>query len=426
MRAVFRLSPPRPWLVVVFVLATLAPPLPVVTSAATGDVGYRDQSYAGTSEPTGTKRPESALWWNDGYWWANMFDAVSKTFHIFRLNVPTQTWIDTGVRADNRTNTSADTLWDGTHLYIASHKKGTPATGKPSRLYRYSYDAATDTYTLDTGFPAQLNNFKSVTLTIARDSTGKLWATWAGSSVIWVNRTLGDDRTWGTPFALPSPDANPVTSAEVSAVVAFGGNKIGVMWSNHTTADDGMFFATHADGAPDTTWGAAEQAFTGAKTADDHINLKDLQTDPNGLIFAAVKTSFTKATDPLIMMLARSATGTWSQYPIARVQDCPNRPIVVIDGEHRVLHVFYTAPSPPNYGCNTDVRGGAIYEKTSPLDAISFSVGAGTPMIVDIGSPYVHNVSSTKQNVSSATGIAILAVSRSTSFYWHQYLTIAP
>jgi hypothetical protein len=45
---------------------------------------------------------------------------------------------------------------------------------------------------------------------------------------------------------------------------------------------------------------------------------------------------------------------------------------------------------------------------------------------VDIGSPYVHNVSSTKQNVSSATGIAILAVSRSTSYYWHQYLTIAP
>jgi hypothetical protein len=414
------------WLALVVVAATVLAPLPAVTSATTGDVGYRDQSYAGTSEPTGTKRPESALWWNDGSWWANMFDTASKTFHIFRLSVPTQTWVDTGVRADDRTNTSADTLWDGTHLYIASHKKGSPASGKPSRLYRFSYNASSDTYSLDAGFPAQLNNFKSVTLTIAKDSTGKLWATWAGSSVIWVNRTLGNDQTWGTPFALPSPDANPVTSAEVSALVAFGGDKIGVMWSNHTTADDGMFFATHSDGAADTTWNATERAFTGAKTADDHINLKDLQTDPSGLVFAAVKTSYTKATDPLIMMLARSATGTWSRYPIARVQDCPNRPIVVIDGEHRVLHVFYTAPSPPNFGCNTDVRGGAIYEKTSPLDAISFTVGAGTPMIVDIASPYVHNVSSTKQNVSSATGIAILAVSRSTSYYWHQYLTIAP
>jgi hypothetical protein len=217
-----------------------------------------------------------------------------------------------------------------------------------------------------------------------------------------------------------------VTSAEVSAVVAFGGSRVGVMWSNHTTADDGMFFATHSDGAADLTWGPTERAFTGANTADDHINLKDLQTDPSGLIFAAVKTSFTRAGDPLIMLLARSATGTWSNYPIARVQDCPNRPIVVIDGQHRVLHVFYTAPSPPNFGCNTDVRGGAIYEKTTSLDAISFSVGAGTPMIVDIGSPYVHNVTSTKQNVDSTTGIAILAVSRATSYYWHQYEAIGP
>lgn len=421
-----RLRAARRWLALAVVVASFVLPVPVATSAAIGDVGFKDQSYAGTTEPTGTKRPESALWWNDGFWWANMWDTVSRTFHIFRLNVPTQTWLDTGVPIDNRSNTSADTLWDGTHLYVASHKKGSPASGKPSRLYRFSYNPQTDAYALDTGFPAQINNFKSVTLTIAKDSTGKLWASWAGSNVIWVNRTLGDDRTWGTPFALPSPDANPVTSAEVSAVVAFGGSRVGVMWSNHTTADDGMFFATHSDGAADLTWGPTERAFTGANTADDHINLKDLQTDPSGLIFAAVKTSFTRAADPLIMLLARSATGTWSNYPIARVQDCPNRPIVVIDGQHRVLHVFYTAPSPPNFGCNTDVRGGAIYEKTTSLDAISFSVGAGTPMIVDIGSPYVHNVTSTKQNVDSTTGIAILAVSRATSYYWHQYEAIGP
>ena len=421
-----RPSPSRRWAVLVAVLTLIWLPRPLVASAATGDVGYRDQSYAGTTDPTGTKRPESALWWNDGVWWANMWDTGSRTFHIFRLDVSTQTWADTGARVDNRPNTSGDCLWDGTHLYIASHKKGSPASGKPSRLYRFSYNASTQTYSLDSGFPAQINNSKSENLTIARDSTGKLWATWAGSSAIYVNRTLGDDKTWGTAFALPSPDANPVTSAETSAVVAFGGDRIGVMWSNHTSGDDGMFFAAHQDGAPDTTWGASEAALSGPQTADDHVNLKDLQTDTSGRLFAAVKTSFTRSTDPLIMVLARSSTGTWSSHAVARVQDCPNRPTVVIDGEHDVLHVFYTAPSPPNFGCNTEIRGGAIYEKTSPLGAISFTVGAGTPMIVDIGSPFVHNVTSTKQNVSSTTGLAILAVSRGTSTYWHQYEPIGP
>jgi hypothetical protein len=92
---------------------------------------------------------------------------------------------------------------------------------------------------------------------------------------------------------------------------------------------------------------------------------------------------------------------------------------VLIDEEHRVLHSFFTAPGPPGYSCNSS--GGAIYEKTSPLDAIAFPVGRGTPVLVDADSPYVHNVSSTKQNVTSQTGIVVLARNSHTSRYWHHY-----
>jgi hypothetical protein len=88
---------------------------PSVAIAATGDVGYEDQSFSGTTEPTSTKRAESVLWWNDGSWWANMWDTTSLDFHIFRLNLSTQTWVDTGTTLDPRANSHADVLWNGSH-----------------------------------------------------------------------------------------------------------------------------------------------------------------------------------------------------------------------------------------------------------------------------------------------------------------------
>ena len=397
--------------------------LPATAGTAAGDVGYQDQSFSGTGTPTGSKRAESVLWWNDGSWWANMWDRVSQDFHIFRLDQPTQTWMNTGVATDTRSNTHSDVLWSGGHLYVASHlfvnDETAAVAGSPAYLYRFSYDAATKRYSLDLGFPVQINNWKTETLVIDRDSTGTLWATWQQGNQIYLNRTLGgDDRSWGTPFAFPSADAS-VTVDDNSALVAFGGDKVGLMWSNQTSAKDAMFFAVHHDGDPATAWSPTERALQGPDSADDHINLKSLQTDGSGRVFAAVKTSFTSSSQPLIMLLVRKSNGSWSNAPITRVSDCPNRPLVLVDDENLMLHVFYTAPGPPGYSCTSS--GGAIYEKTAMLNNVSFPTGRGTPVIVDADSPYVHDVSSTKQNVNSSTGIAVLAVNNRTAFYWHHF-----
>jgi PKD repeat protein len=402
--------------------------LPGASLSAGGDVGYEDQSFSGTSTPTGTKRAESVLWWNDGSWWASMWDTARQDFHIHRLDVTAQTWINTGVSIDTRANTHADVLWDGSKLYVASHEfvnDGEAAvSGSPSYVFRFSYDAAAKTYSLDTGFPVVVNTMKSETLVIDKDSTGKLWATWQQGNRIYVNRTVGDDRTWGTPFALPVVGAS-VTVDDTSSVVAFGGNKLGVMWSNQTSSSDAMYFAVHVDGQPDTTWEASRTAIQGPGSSDDHMNLKSLQADASGRVFAAVKTEFTSSSAPLIMLLVRDpATGDWTSHPIARVAECPNRPIVVIDEQNRVLHAFYTAPAPPAFSCTSS--GGAIYEKTSSLDAISFPTGSGTPVILDADSATVHNVSASKQNVTTQMGLVIIAVNSSTRRYWHHYDALGP
>ena len=124
----------------------------------------------------------------------------------------------------------------------------------------------------------------------------------------------------------------------------------------------------------------------GAGTGDDHMNLKWLDAS-GGRVYAAVKTSFTGPSDPLIMLLVLDVSaGSWQSHTIARVSDCPNRVIVLIDHESAVLHTYATYPAPPTFACSSS--GGAIYEKTSPLNPISFpprprhleDLGRGQPL----------------------------------------------
>ena len=132
--------------VVGVLIALVAALAPGVAAAAPGDIGVEDFNYAPIGgSPTGSK-PESKLWFNDGIWWASMFDPVSGDHHIFRLNRATQQWIDTGTALDTRNSTRADTLWDGSRLYVASHGFTTTAstsTSNNGRLWRYRYDPAT-------------------------------------------------------------------------------------------------------------------------------------------------------------------------------------------------------------------------------------------------------------------------------------------
>lgn len=390
-------------------VAALVPLAPAI--AADGDVGYKGPSFTGAyTDPSGSK-PESKLWFHDGAWWASLFDTVSQDFHIFKLDTTTQTWTDTGVALDTRYNSRADILWDGSHLYVATHVFNlTPASGYPSYLYRYSYDVATSKYTRDPGFPVVINNYRTEALVIDKDSTGTIWATWTQGSQVWVNHTVGDDLTWGTPFVLPVPGTN-VSSDDISSVIAFGGTRVGIMWSNQVDAT--MRFAVHLDGDADTAW-TGEIAASGSSIADDHINLK---TDTGGRVYSAVKTSKTSSTSPLVNLLVRdAATGGWSSYVFGTVAELHTRPIVELDEERGVIHMLATAPE----------TGGTIYEKTSPMGAIAFAPGLGTPVIRDGASANMNNPTSTKQNVNGTTGLVVVAGNETTDRYWHSYDPIVP
>lgn len=89
------------------------------------EVDYRDFSYpsgtGGNSEPTGEK-PESKLWWNDGLRWGILCGTSGNAYHIHRLDLTTQSWVDTGTATDDRSDSWADVLWDRQHLLIRTWK----------------------------------------------------------------------------------------------------------------------------------------------------------------------------------------------------------------------------------------------------------------------------------------------------------------
>ncbi|MFG2167148.1 hypothetical protein [Micromonospora chersina] len=433
-RALRRARPARTSYALALLLGVLigAAPLPgglaTPARAAAGDIGYVGPSTAGDGSAATGEKPESKLWWNDGAWWAVLFHTGSQTHHIFRLDRSTEQWVDTGTVVDNRPKTRSDVLWDGTRLYVSSHVRASSssgaASGNPARLYRFSYDAATETYSRDTGFPAQITNYSSETLTIDRDSTGVLWATWTQGSKVYVNNTTGGDVVWGTPFVLPVTAATGLSSDDISSVVTFGGTRAGVMWSNQVTS--AIYFAEHVDGAPRDTWNVTRTAIQGPNTADDHINLKSLQADTSGRVFAVIKTGLddagAAASAPLIMLLARDpSTGEWSGYRVGRIKDCHTRPVLLLDSEHQTLYVFMTAP---DSGCPYTGYPGTIFMKSSPMSSIAFPDGRGTPVIRDADSANMNNVTTTKQSVTSVTGMVVMASNDDTQRYWHADLQL--
>jgi hypothetical protein len=392
-------------------VATATPTVGTPTSTATPNPdGFKGHSFSGATAPTGQK-PQSKLWFNDGIWWSSMFNPSAGDFHIYRLNWSTQTWIDTGVLIDTRISSSADTLWDGTKLYIVSAGDNPGTSEHAAQLRRFSYNTSTETYTLDSGYPVTIVSGGMEAIVLAKATNGVLWVTYTRDNAVWVARSTTIDSTWGSPFNLPVANASNLSVDDLSSIVAFD-SKIGVMWGNQNTQT--YYFATHADSAGDLTWQSGP-ALAISNGADDHINLKAMSGDSSGRVFAPIKTSRTAAADPLIMLLVLEPDGSWANYTVTTAGENQTRPIVQIDEQNRRVYVFASGPC-----CSGDV----IYYKHASLDGISFPSGSGISFMDSASDNCINNVSSTKQNLNNATDLVAIAGADCTDFYFHNKIDL--
>ena len=391
--------------------------------AATGDIGIEGASFApfaGTSTPTAAK-PESKLWWAQGSWWASMASTVTQGYRIMRLDRTDEQWVDTGVDLDPRGNTQADALWNGTHLFVASHvissSSTTAVSGAPARLYRYSPSGSS--WALDSGFPVAISDYSAEALTIAQDSTGRIWATFTRSKRLYtaVSKGSGDagSVSFGSAFipsftnysSADSKVANTLTADDISAVASANGTTT-IVWSNQ--AADTTYAARHVDGAATTTW-AATKIVSGPDMSDDHINVQVLPGDAQGRVFATLKTSLndaasSKPSDPLLVVAVYTpASGSWSTVPLSTVAESGTRPILVIDTAANTLNAYYTGPTK----AGSIAFQGTIYRKSSPLGSPSFAPGVGTPVLRDASSATMNNATTSKQPVDTSSGTVLIA-----------------
>jgi predicted nucleic acid-binding Zn-ribbon protein len=377
------------------------------TPRATGPAG----SFA-TAGPTPTASDEqSKLWFHDGSWWAVLWSEAAGDHHVFRFDAAEKRWVDTGTPVDDRSRTRADVLRDGNRLYVLSHKFSLdPGVDNPTRLYRFTYQPASKTYAPDGGFPVIVNRARPRVVVFDKDSEGRLWATWTKGGRVFLNATVCDprcdDARWGTPFVPEVANAR-VTGNDVASLVAFGGNRIGLMWSNQIARR--FSFAVHLDGAETTAWEPPE-VISGI-TADDHISLK---ADATGNVVAAVKTTTRAAADPLNVLLVRSPAGQWKQAVIGLRRDRHTRAVVVVDQQHGLARVFASAPSAGRRSVS------AVYAKTASLTDPAFPDGLGTPVM---SSPdgSISDSTVAKHPVTRATGLLVLAADATNKQYWFDY-----
>jgi hypothetical protein len=376
-----------------------------VSEAGIEDFAYGSGVDSDTNRATAEK-PESKLWYHDGRWWATLYNPAAAAHRIHYLDPPTRSWIDIGVEVDSRPRSRQDALWDGTKLYIASRFGGSPAQ---NRLLRYSYTSLTRTWVLDPGFPVAIAGGGAETITIAKDSRGTLWIAYTLGRRVLESHTLGSDTQWSAPAVLPVPEGSTVGVDDIAAVVALP-NAIGVFWNSHVTST--YYFAVHADGLPATDPAAwrLEIATRSANVADDHMNLK---VAPDGRMFVVVKTDRTGPDATTVGLLVRAPDGTWSPlHKVANLAVEPSRPQCLIDVTSRRIFVFYSA------------HASGIFYKTSDLDVIGFPEGIGIPFMTSATVSGLNNPTTTKQNVTAATGIAVVASSPGSRRYWHN--TIGP
>lgn len=395
------------------VTTTESPSAPTAEPAVRlpSSVVVADETYdtSRIHRPTADK-PQSKLWFNDGIWWAVLIDSVGREYGIERLDWATQRWTDTGTVVDERPSAHVDALWDGRHLYVVSGGSK-PSPSQAVRLTRFSYDSVHGRYQRDPDFPVALTASGVQAVNLTKDSKGRLWVSYMADQHLYVNRSLDSDVVWGQPF-IPPVSGTAAAADDISSIIAFGPGKVGVMWSNQ--ADDTLYFATHRDDAPDDEWQQTSTVISGLRNVDDHLSIKSLVSGDGGQVFAAVKTSLDTGPNPnplapQVLLVELDADGTWHTYAFGRVKDRHTRPIVLLDQEHRVLYVVAAAP----FG------GGAIYYKATSLDRISFETGLGIPLIAAGESAHLNDPTSTKQNLTSETGLVVLAADDRAGQYFH-------
>ena len=389
--------------------------------------GQLDFTYGSAVQSAGgegtTHKPESKLFYTgDGStepvrWWAVLgTSGPSASAGVYLWELVNHAWVPRVVLPGADPWSKADTILDSSMLYVSTRDNKSSVSGNPrqSNLYKVPYLGGGSWGTVSGPFP--ITTVSPETLTIAKDSTGRLWTTFESGTDIEVGYTAPG----GTSFTFITISKTKVASDDISAVTSFGGNMIGVFWSDQVAKRD--FFAWRSDSDPVTSNWTVETAYGGGVggcptlnsdlCADDHMNVKV----SGDTVYVAVKTSLNNVSgapnDPLIALLRRSSNGTWSAFPVSPVSQDATRPIAALSPGQNAIWVWAA-------------RSGEIDVWESSFTSPGFNSNGFVPWVK--GSGAADDPTSTKQVVTAASGAVVEASIHGSTQYWHnEFLPTAP
>jgi hypothetical protein len=389
--------------------------------------GQLDFTYGSAVQSAGgegtTHKPESKLFYTgDGSiepvrWWAVLgTSGPSPSAGVYLWELVNHAWVPRVVLPGADPWSKADTILDGSMLYVSTRDNKSSVSGNPrqSNLYEVPYLGGGSWGSVSG--PLAITTISPETLTIAKDSTGRLWTTFESGTDIKVGYTAPG----GTSFTFITISKTKVAPDDISAVTSFGGNKIGVLWSDQVAKKD--FFAWRSDSDPITSNWTIETAYGGGVggcptlnsdlCADDHLNVKV----SGDTVYVAVKTSLNNVSgapnDPLIALLRRSSNGTWSAFPVSPVSQDATRPIAALSPGQNAIWVWAA-------------RSGEVDVWESSFTSPGFNSNGFVPWVK--GSGAADDPTSTKQVVTAASGAVVEASIHGSTQYWHnEFLPTAP
>jgi hypothetical protein len=383
--------------VVLAAVGVLAIGIPLVAPHPAAAADGRSSSYVGPDHgegpPTSPTRfaHQSKLWFHADAWWALMLDPAGNDVRVHEL-LPDHTWRATGTVVNADPVDTGDALSVGDAVYAVSRR-----TDGLVQLARLRFDPDRREYVPDGGPRVVTDRGTGAPPSIARDTTGKLWVSFATADQVVAVTSADNGSTWSAPpTVLPGPPPSFPTR-EVATVASFD-TSIGILWTDQAAGV--VRFGVHRDGAPNSEW-KIETALEGTPVAD-HLSLKVLDRDPADAVVAAVRTAPADPAAPpqppdapVVTVLSRAPDGTWSHVPAATADDGLNSPSIQLDATNGTIYLLGHAR-------------GTIQIKQAPIDSPAFGDGRVTAFVTAPGAGLV-DAGGSKQPADARTGLVTMA-----------------
>lgn len=393
--------------------ATSIPPLPSrpVITKNPDTASFADETLPNTvSDPIG---PPTAtpIWQADGRWFGALLDPLSLQTRLYQLSGDGAAWQETGRVIDERQNAVVDVVTTARHVYIASVVRNR-STASGIRLTRYTRDPTTG-YRPDADFPVFLTDRGVETLSLAADSTGRLWLAFIRDGAIVETHSTGSDAVWSTPVAVPG--SGTLAAGDVAGLVPFGPSRLGLVWSEITSSR--VRFVSRADGDAAGAWSPPEVVSDGLALKRNALSVTAEGAD--GVVVSIASDARSSLgnppTSPRLIVVRRSGAGAWSTGVVSRVQDRHDAAAIAVDETNGELDVVALRSTP---------EGAGWVLKRSTVARLEFDSGPGQDIAPLTGPPpaILAEPHLAKGPADPASGILVVGFDTASHRYVHSLI----